>query len=118
MQCSMCHGVIDGRVVDAIQQKWHPQCFICDFCRAPIVSQYSTKYGRPYCVPCERRLYGNYCEACHQPIAGQQISAIGRFYHPNHLVCFVCKVPVQNGFVEHNGKPFCSTCAHNAGKSS
>ena len=48
--CTGCGEPIVGRIVNAMHQRWHPQCFICDACGELLehVSSYEFE-GRAYC---------------------------------------------------------------------
>ena len=109
-KCAGCGLPIQDNGVEALQQKWHTNCFVCDFCRKPLLKQCVVKYTRPYCVDCEKRLYGNYCEVCDKPIVGQQIHAAGKFFHPNHFICSRCKAPLTGGFMEKDQQVYCPSC--------
>jgi len=48
--CSGCGQPIIGRIVNAMRQRWHPQCFKCDACRDLLEHVSSYEYeGRAYC---------------------------------------------------------------------
>lgn len=48
--CSGCGEPIIGRIVNAMRQRWHPQCFKCDACADPLEHVSSYEYeGRAYC---------------------------------------------------------------------
>ena len=48
--CARCDGVIIGRIVTAMDQRWHPECFQCSVCHTLLehVSSYEHD-GRAYC---------------------------------------------------------------------
>jgi paxillin len=48
--CTGCSNPIIGRIVSAMGQRWHPQCFMCGECGELLehVSSYEFN-GRPYC---------------------------------------------------------------------
>ena len=48
--CSRCDGVIIGRIVSAMNKRWHPACFQCSVCRTMLehVSSYEHE-GKAYC---------------------------------------------------------------------
>lgn len=48
--CSGCDQTIIGRIVNAMKQRWHPQCFRCDACEELLEHVSSYEYeGRAYC---------------------------------------------------------------------
>lgn len=48
--CAGCTNPIIGRIVSAMNQRWHPQCFMCGVCNELLehVSAYEHE-GKPYC---------------------------------------------------------------------
>lgn len=50
LSCGGCNGPIVGRIVSAMGQRWHPNCFRCTTCNELLehVSSYEHD-GRPYC---------------------------------------------------------------------
>lgn len=50
LSCGGCGGPIIGRIVSAMNQRWHPHCFKCSVCNELLehVSSYEHD-GRPYC---------------------------------------------------------------------
>ncbi len=51
------------------------------------------------------------CAACHQPIEGSVVTALGSTWHPEHFVCGACGLPIrEQSFNEQNGKPYHTTC--------
>ena len=50
LSCGGCNGFIIGRIVSAMGQRWHPNCFRCTICSELLehVSSYE-RDGRPYC---------------------------------------------------------------------
>lgn len=111
-QCAGCGQAITERGVEALGQRWHAECFKCDFCGAALQSQCLVKYGRPYCAACERRLYGEYCDACDQPIASTVTHALGKTFHAACFVCARCKGPLAEGYAAYQGQPYCKACAN------
>uniref|UniRef100_A0A5K3FYV0 LIM zinc-binding domain-containing protein n=1 Tax=Mesocestoides corti TaxID=53468 RepID=A0A5K3FYV0_MESCO len=48
------------------------------------------------------------CCACHHAIEGRVVLALGRVWHPEHLVCRKCEEILSGGsFYEENGEPLC-----------
>ena len=64
--CYVCDKLIKGRVITALTKKFHPECFVCTYCRKefkdrsfktdPIDSQ-------PYCKNCFEKLLGHFGNA-------------------------------------------------------
>jgi len=110
--CGRCNKPIQGQGLQALGKKWHAECFSCDFCTKPFMeAAFVQKYERPFCKPCDTRLFSMYCKSCNNPIEGQAINAMNTTWHPDHFLCSKCKTSLGNGvFHEKNGKPFCLTC--------
>ena len=50
--CAGCNKVIGGADlwVEALEKNWHPHCFVCESCRAPLEGgTFYVRLGRPYC---------------------------------------------------------------------
>jgi hypothetical protein len=53
------------------------------------------------------------CATCKEPITGTYVEALGKKWHKEHFVCTVCSEAFgSDGFVEHDGHPYCSVCYH------
>eukprot|EP01113_Clastostelium_recurvatum_P005978 TRINITY_DN1269_c0_g1_i2.p1 TRINITY_DN1269_c0_g1~~TRINITY_DN1269_c0_g1_i2.p1 ORF type:complete len:266 (+),score=40.58 TRINITY_DN1269_c0_g1_i2:114-911(+) len=51
------------------------------------------------------------CGTCGQEILGELTHANGRVYHPEHLLCGMCKTPLgTTEYYEHEDKSFCKHC--------
>lgn len=61
-QCYTCNGPILGRIVNAMNRRFHPEHFVCSFCRRELVrTAFKELDGRPYCQACFGRLSGRWC---------------------------------------------------------
>ncbi|XP_062350774.1 leupaxin isoform X2 [Cinclus cinclus] len=55
------------------------------------------------------------CAACHKPIAGQVLTALGKTWHPEHFTCAHCGQELDKGpFFEQGGRAFCEEDYHQA----
>ena len=65
-KCCVCREAIRGRVITAMKQKFHPQCFVCTYCRQEFKER-SFKTDpveeRPYCYECFEKLLGHFGDA-------------------------------------------------------
>ena len=53
----------EGRVVTAMGNKFHPECFVCTYCRGQFKERkYKTdpREGKPYCLQCFEILLGHF----------------------------------------------------------
>ena len=63
--CQACRKQIKGRVITAMGKKFHPQCFVCTYCRKEFKDRTfkSDDEGKPYCFGCFEKLLGHYGSA-------------------------------------------------------
>ena len=55
-----------------------------------------------------------HCQACHKPIVGQVLTALGKTWHPEHFTCVNCGTELgSKNFFERDGEPYCETDYHN-----
>uniref|UniRef100_A0A8B9G2U5 Leupaxin n=1 Tax=Amazona collaria TaxID=241587 RepID=A0A8B9G2U5_9PSIT len=55
------------------------------------------------------------CTACHKPIAGKVLTALGRTWHPEHFTCARCGQELgAQPFFERDGQPYCEDDYHQA----
>ncbi|ORY27680.1 hypothetical protein BCR39DRAFT_469152 [Naematelia encephala] len=132
--CAGCDLSIIGRIVNAIQQRWHPQCFKCHECGELLehVSSYEWQ-GKPYCHLDYHDKFAHRCFHCKTPIVDVRFVTLDdpvlgeRYYHELHFFCSECGDPFldpsqssapgahasddeTNAFVIHNGHPYCERC--------
>jgi len=65
-KCCVCSKMIDGTVITAMGNKFHPRCFVCTYCRGPFKERkYKThpRDRKPYCFDCFEKLLGHFGDA-------------------------------------------------------
>lgn len=107
--CSHCGKPIADKCVTAMNKRWHLSCFVCTQCLQPFSGNYYEKDQRPYCEKCYNQVFSSRCRACHQPIYGDCINALGSQWHPEHFNCQFCHEAFTGMFYELDGLPYCST---------
>ncbi|EFI27061.1 hypothetical protein CC1G_15190 [Coprinopsis cinerea okayama7 len=136
--CAGCEGAIVGRIVAAMNLRWHPQCFRCSVCQTLLehVSSYEHD-GRPYCHLDYHENFAPKCYSCKTSIIEEQFislddPALGkRTYHMEHFFCAECGDPFMTpsmsrsanggelalsgdgdfeGFTVYKGHPYCEPC--------
>lgn len=136
--CAGCDNPIIGRIVSAMQQRWHPQCFTCGVCNELLehVSSYEHE-GKPYCHLDYHDRFAHKCHHCSTPIVDSRFITLNdeilgeRYYHELHFFCSECGDPFldpskssaagtefargeeegeTNAFVIHKGHPYCERC--------
>ncbi|XP_035991599.1 LIM and senescent cell antigen-like-containing domain protein 1 [Fundulus heteroclitus] len=95
---------IIGRVIKAMNNSWHPDCFCCDICQAVLADVGFVKNaGRKeltadarelkeelFCLPCHDKMGVPICGACRRPIV---VNAMGKQWHVEHLIIVTVRWP-------------------------
>lgn len=50
------------------------------------------------------------CAGCGKKITGSHYNVLGKFWHPDCLVCKQCQKPFKKGYVEHEGFLYHKEC--------
>ena len=113
-RCAYCNQAIADRCINALNQKWHVNCFVCNSCCQPFPSgSFFEKGGMPYCQPCFQGTFSSKCAGCGNMASGQLINALGQKWHSQCFCCSYCRRPF-NGlpYFEKDGKPYCEQHYH------
>ncbi|XP_052783321.1 uncharacterized protein LOC128219541 [Mya arenaria] len=114
--CNKCGDFIVGRVIKALNNSWHPDCFRCQLCVGPLAdSGFVKNAGRALCRECnakeKARAIGKYvCHKCHSIIEEGHIKYKGEAFHPYHFNCHSCSVELNADAREVNGELYCLRC--------
>ncbi|EIW78383.1 hypothetical protein CONPUDRAFT_83811 [Coniophora puteana RWD-64-598 SS2] len=100
LACGGCGRAIIGRVVSAMGQRWHPECFRCSVCGEFLehVSSYE-RDGKAYCHLDYHENFAPRCYHCKTPVVEERFitlddPALGkRAYHLQHFFCAECGDP-------------------------
>ncbi|WVQ77819.1 hypothetical protein IAR50_007509 [Cryptococcus sp. DSM 104548] len=98
--CTGCGQPIIGRIVNAMNQRWHPQCFTCAECGELLehVSSYEFE-GKAYCHLDYHDKFAHRCHHCKTPIVEPRFITLNddvlgqRYYHELHFFCSECGDP-------------------------
>ncbi|PWN43412.1 hypothetical protein IE81DRAFT_365838 [Ceraceosorus guamensis] len=112
--CGACHKWIGGRVVSAMNQRFHPACFKCSHCSEALehVAFYEHE-GKAFCHFDYHELFSRRCFHCRTPIVDERFITISdpelvgsagangsvkggateRSYHDLHFFCANCGDP-------------------------
>lgn len=135
--CHKCRKIIIKEHIDVLDKKFHPECFICNYCNQTI-NKGSVEYGgniyHDECNPSNGQIV---CGICRKNIIGRYISSNCINYHEdcfeNHVInkCCVCGHGIKGEYFKddwgnyahsyHSGikTDFCFACGRIvAGKSS
>jgi len=98
--CPACSRPVEGNLVKLSNSSYHPTCFTCCQCAAPLAGLpfHLAGPGRAlHCAGCYARKHAAVCSACQRPVlpepgsnTAQRLRALGRDFHPD---CFRCQVP-------------------------
>ncbi|UJR21293.1 hypothetical protein I4U23_024385 [Adineta vaga] len=109
--CAKCSQKIVKECVHALEQTWHPECFLCTACKKSIGSgSFHVEEGHPYCTEDYRRMFQAKCISCEFPIepGDKYLEAIGGTYHVECFTCSQCQVSLEGQpFVAKNNRPYC-----------
>ncbi|XP_048745158.1 LIM and senescent cell antigen-like-containing domain protein 1 isoform X1 [Ostrea edulis] len=114
--CGKCREFIVGRVIKAMNNSWHPDCFLCEICVAPLADEGFVKNaGRALCRECNAKEkakgMGKYvCHKCHSIIDSGHIKFRGEAYHPYHFNCSSCGSELNADAREKSGELYCLRC--------
>ncbi|XP_024142662.1 LIM and senescent cell antigen-like-containing domain protein 1 isoform X5 [Oryzias melastigma] len=114
--CHQCCEFIIGRVIKAMNNSWHPDCFCCVICHTVLADVGFVKNaGRHLCRPCHNkekaRGLGKYiCQKCHAIIDEQPLLFKNDPYHPDHFNCNNCGKELTADARELKGELYCLPC--------
>uniref|UniRef100_A0A8C6A215 LIM zinc-binding domain-containing protein n=1 Tax=Marmota marmota marmota TaxID=9994 RepID=A0A8C6A215_MARMA len=114
--CHQCGEFIIGRVIKAMNNSWHPECFRCDLCQEVLADiGFVKNAGRHLCRPCHNREkargLGKYiCQKCHAIIDEQPLIFKNDPYHPDHFNCANCGKELTADARELKGELYCLPC--------
>ncbi|KAJ1569340.1 hypothetical protein HK096_003419, partial [Nowakowskiella sp. JEL0078] len=97
--------------IDALNKLYHVDCFRCFVCQIVFSDDnpYIPHNGKAYCeTHYEEFVHQPVCAGCNEPIFGQPLTALGKPWHPEHLVCASCNKPIQGNVFEHKGAVYCA----------
>jgi len=121
--CAGCvKPITDGKPVEALDKKWHPQCFKCASCNAgfPDGSFVEGSDGKPYCNKCggdgdsetNDVTWGptDKCGGCPKPLGGVVTKVMGKYWHQGCFKCTKCGAGFTSGYFPFKDMPYCEPC--------
>eukprot|EP00005_Dracoamoeba_jomungandri_P004317 CAMPEP_0174259032 /NCGR_PEP_ID=MMETSP0439-20130205/7915_1 /TAXON_ID=0 /ORGANISM="Stereomyxa ramosa, Strain Chinc5" /LENGTH=1146 /DNA_ID=CAMNT_0015342765 /DNA_START=73 /DNA_END=3510 /DNA_ORIENTATION=+ len=112
--CTKCYQPIIGKGINALNQKWHTDCFVCTQCDQPFQGTYVPHESNPYCTACFETYHTKFCGGCGAKITGGFVSAIDQDWHPECFICGYCEGSLNEGFFIVDNSPVCSACGNNS----
>ncbi|CAN7993728.1 unnamed protein product [Ixodes hexagonus] len=113
--CRKCGHRIKGDCLNALEQTWHPECFVCSYCKTAFGnSSFYLEDGMPYCEKDWNELFTTKCVGCGFPIeAGDRwVEALNNNYHSQCFKCTICHKNLEGqSFFAKGGRPFCKAHA-------
>ena len=114
--CGKCRQFIIGRVIKALNNSWHPNCFNCQLCQRPLADQgFIKNNGRALCHDCnvleKAAAVGRYvCQKCKDFIDEQPLKIKGEPYHAYHFNCRNCGVELRSDARQVKEDLYCIKC--------
>jgi hypothetical protein len=111
--CAGCKKSLKGvlRLLTAMDQEWHPECFVCSSCRGNFDGddgKFFVKDGAPLCKNCSLADAPK-CASCAKPCTENFLKALNGSWHAECFVCGTCKKVIDGSFIVREQKPFCTT---------
>jgi paxillin len=96
-RCGGCGLVIRDKYLQAMDQSWHPDCFVCGECGCGFDDgAYFTHESKPYCREHFGSLFCERCPGCSEPIIDGTTIKIGdEKWHQDCLRCDECSEPLD-----------------------
>ncbi|XP_071837962.1 LIM and senescent cell antigen-like-containing domain protein 1 isoform X1 [Apostichopus japonicus] len=114
--CGKCKEFVIGRVIKAMNNNWHPACFLCQLCGTQLADTGFVKNrGRALCHPCHLKEKAassgkHICYKCHGIIEDGHIKFKMETYHPYHFNCGSCGEELTSTARELRGELYCLPC--------
>jgi hypothetical protein len=67
-ECTVCKRQVIGKLMEALNSNWHPECFTCKGCHDVIEADYYNIEGAAYCDACHQKKFAVVCFKCKQAI--------------------------------------------------
>ncbi|KAI8065595.1 hypothetical protein BC940DRAFT_303793 [Gongronella butleri] len=112
--CCRCQRQLGDQLVRALGGTFHPECFTCLDCQAPVAAKFFPfDTGEGQTLPlCERDYFRRLdllCGTCGDPLKDSYIIALDKKYHTDHFMCSVCATTFgpSDSYYEHEGHVYC-----------
>nr|XP_018910458.1 PREDICTED: prickle-like protein 3 isoform X2 [Bemisia tabaci] len=118
-ECPECHKSLTPGDVGVLAIKmgddrlWHPNCFICHRCQAPLVDlAYCVHDDHLYCERHYAEQLKPRCAACDELIfSGEYTKAMNKDWHSGHFCCWQCDESLTGKrYVLRDEHPYCIKC--------
>lgn len=96
-QCAICLNDLDDRLISALGQKWHIDCFRCSVCDDQLSHWYFEKDGFLFCRDDFLQQFGDVCQQCMALISGPAMIVGEHKFHPECFCCVRCRQYIGDG---------------------
>lgn len=96
--CPTCKKEIVGNYIKVGENSFHPDHFICDYCKKPLPDKFMTEKKKYYHIECYQKIMGLKCDYCQKLINNEYLVSQNKKYHKE---CF------------EKISPKCSVCGKN-----
>jgi len=111
--CAKCGLKIEGQVFEALEQKFHLECFVCSVGEHKIGEgvNFHLHNDKVYCPEHFEELFLQKCAGCNQTIKGQYVKVLDSHFHPQCWKCADCGVVISSeNCGQSGGKFYCRNC--------
>lgn len=112
--CAKCGKVIEGQVFEALEKKFHLDCFVCEQGEHTIGEgiNFHVHNGKVYCPDHFEELFMQKCSGCNKIIKGQYLKVIDNHYHPECWKCAECGIVISaENCGQYQMQFYCKPCS-------
>lgn len=96
-QCASCLNDLDDRIISALGQNWHTDCFRCSVCDDLLSHWYFEKDGLLFCRDDYLQRFEEACQQCLTSISGPVMIVGEHKFHPECFCCVSCRQYIGDG---------------------
>jgi len=116
--CAKCGLKIEGQVFEAMDKKYHLDCFVCSVGDHQIGAgvNFHMHEDRVYCPEHFEELFLHRCAGCGAIVKGQYVKVLDVLFHPGCWKCADCgSVIASDNCGQSGGKFYCKACVAKKG---
>ncbi|MES1921668.1 Transforming growth factor beta-1-induced transcript 1 protein, partial [Bonamia ostreae] len=108
--CNLCNKTIEEDYITSDEKDYHTKCFECAGCKKILIGlPYINNNDNIFCESCSKE-NDKICADCNEKISGTYVTALDKYFHPEHFVCSHCKKQFTETYHTIMGKALCSDC--------
>jgi len=111
--CAKCGKVIEGQVFEALDKKFHLECFVCEEGGHTIGEgiNFHVHDGKVYCPDHFEASFMQKCSGCGKIIKGQYLKLNENHYHPECWKCAECGIVISaDNCGQYQMQFYCKPC--------